>query len=376
MGFTIPKMNTVATEITDVSIYLRSVKKWGKSTLFRDVVRAKFNDLTKGVLVECGLENGDTMLDANMVHLDTYKEFVEFKKWLIEEKGKSHDIKMICFDTADELVPIFEAEIIRKHNAENPTKTCKSILAAYGGYNAGRKMAADLIKKYIGEIKKAGFAVWVIAHTKFKTIREKGSTEEEGYMQLTSNLVNDYESAFGDVFDATLTGVIDRVFDEKTDGKTTKKYTTDSVRKLYFRGTTLIDAGGRFASGTVPEYMEYNTDSFTFAKNFIEVVENGLKGSKIDTDNISAPKPQIKKASEVAKPKSEPEIIETLDDDDDIIVEADNSNVPDIEDIRAKFKAADDDTKAEVRNIMKKHGVKKLESLNNEGLLEIASILL
>ena len=280
MGFTVPKINSISTDVKDVSIYLRSVKKWGKSTLFRDVILEKYGDLTKGVLVECGLENGDSMLNSNMVHLDTYKEFIEFKKWLIENKGKGHNIEMICFDTADEMMPIFEKEVIRLNNIENPQKTCKSILAAFGGYNAGIQMAAGMVKKYIGEIKRAGFGVWVIAHSKFKTIREKGGLEEDGYMQLTSNLVNAYESAFGDIFDCTLTGVIDRAFDKKKDSNNKiKKYTTDSVRKLYFRGTALIDAGGRFASDTVPEYLEYDCDSREFAKRFIKTVEDGLKGS-------------------------------------------------------------------------------------------------
>ena len=196
MAFVKPQINTVATDIKNVSIYLRSVKKWGKSTLFRDVVLAKYNDLSRGVLVECGLESGDTMLNANMTHLDTYKDFVEFKKWLIETKGTEHNIEMVCFDTADEMMPIFEKEVIRLNNIENPQKPVKTIKAAFGGYNSGIEMAAGMVKKYVSEIKQAGIGVWVIAHSKFKTIREKGSLEEDGYMQLTSNLVSAYESAF------------------------------------------------------------------------------------------------------------------------------------------------------------------------------------
>ena len=64
-------------------------------------------------------------------------------------------------------------------------------------------------------LQNAGFGVWVIAHTKFKTIKEKGGLEEDGYMQLTSNMGADYEAAFGDIFDVTLTGVIDRDVEEK-----------------------------------------------------------------------------------------------------------------------------------------------------------------
>lgn len=359
MAFVKPQINTIANDIKNVSIYLRSVKKWGKSTLFRDVLLAKYNDLSRGVLVECGLETGDTMLNANMTHLDTYKDFMEFKKWLIETKGKEHNIELVCFDTADEMMPVFEKEVIRLSNIENPQKPCKSILAAFGGYNSGVQMAASMVKKYIAEIKQAGFGVWVIAHSKFKTIREKGGLEEDGYMQLTSNLVAAYESAFGDIFDCTLTGVIDRVFDEKKDGQKTKKYTTDSVRKLYFRGTTLIDAGGRFASNTVPEYLEYDMPSLDFAKLFIKTIEDGLAGSAIDVPKsapVTAPKP-------VQQPESEDEDEVPFEIDDNIIEEPESEVDKDalMTEIRGLFKEADKDKKAQVKALLKESGVAKLD---------------
>lgn len=380
MGFTVPRINTISTDIKDVSIYLRSVKKWGKSTLFRDVIIEKYGDLSKGVLVECGLENGDSMLNANMVHLDTYKEFVEFKKWLIEGKGKEHNIEMVCFDTADEAVTVFESEVVRRHNTENPQKPVKSVLAAFGGYNAGIQMAAELMKKYFGEIKRAGIGVWVIAHSKFKTIREKGGLEEDGYMQLTSNLVSAYESAFGDIFDCTLTGVIDRAFDEKTDGKTTKKYTTDSIRKLYFRGTTLIDAGGRFASNTVPEYLEYDCDSREFARTFIKTIEDGLKNSAIDVSKVtpSAPTPAPKKSTPAPVP-----VENDIDLDDDITADEPAEETANTEskeqlmaEIRKSFKDADKDTKEKVKAMLKENGSGKLDnSLPISVLIEISEIL-
>ena len=38
----------------------------------------------------------------------------------------------------------------------------------------------------MAKLQDAGFGVWVIAHTKFKTIKEKGGLDEDGYMQLSS----------------------------------------------------------------------------------------------------------------------------------------------------------------------------------------------
>ena len=36
MAFRKPTLNKTKTDIQSLTIYLRSVKKWGKSTLFRD----------------------------------------------------------------------------------------------------------------------------------------------------------------------------------------------------------------------------------------------------------------------------------------------------------------------------------------------------
>ena len=174
MAFAIPTINTITSDMCDLSIYLRSIKKFGKSTLFRDFVLEKFRDPSRGFLISVGKEKGAKLLDGlNNSHLETYKDFVDMKKWLIGEKGKSHNIRVVCFDTADELFPIFEKEVIRKYNVEErPQKLCTSIKSAYGGYNRGVEMVADMVKDYMSDIMDAGFGVWVIAHTKYKNIKQ------------------------------------------------------------------------------------------------------------------------------------------------------------------------------------------------------------
>ena len=55
MAFKKPVINTIKPDIKNVSIYLRSVKKFGKSTLFRDVILEKYGDPARGLLVEIGM---------------------------------------------------------------------------------------------------------------------------------------------------------------------------------------------------------------------------------------------------------------------------------------------------------------------------------
>ena len=94
MAFVKPVINEIKPDIKNLSIYLRSTKKFGKSTLFRDVVLAKYGDPSRGLLVGCGNEVGYKMLDnLNVTQVNTYKDMIELQKWLIEEKGKNITLK-------------------------------------------------------------------------------------------------------------------------------------------------------------------------------------------------------------------------------------------------------------------------------------------
>ena len=380
MAFQLPVINTILADIKNVSIYLRSTKKFGKTTLFRDVILAKYGDPSRGLLVGCGNEKGYKMLDnLNCTQVTSYKELSELKEWLIKEKGKSHNIEIVAFDTGDELTLIADKETIRRSNLENPNKTTKSIKAAFGGYTGGEKYSAnDIIKPYMTELQDAGFGVWVIAHTKFKTIKEKGGLEEDGYMQLTSNMGADYEAAFGDCFDVVLTGVIDRALEEKQVKDTVKKYATDTVRKLYFRGTPLIDAGGRFADGAVPEYLVF--DKPNMAEEFIKTVEEGMEKSKTEfTSKPTTKKKTTKKPEPIEEPvEDEMEIVdevpfdieEEVVEDTMITLDADRLAA-----IRAAFKSADATTKASVKKHLADYGNKLSDTMSKEDVDAIENIL-
>ena len=385
MAWSKPVVNVIKPDIKNLSIYLRSTKKFGKTTLFRDMILAKYGDPSRGLLVGCGNEIGYKMLDnLNVTQVKTYKDMTELANWLIAEKGKEHNIEIVAFDTGDELALITDAETIRQSNVENPTKKCKSIKGAFGGYTAGEKFSAnDLIKPYMTRLQDAGFGVWVIAHTKFKTIKEKGGLDEDGYMQLSSNMGADYEAAFGDIFDVTLTGVIDRDLETKQVGDKTKKYATDEIRKLYFRGTTLIDAGGRFADGAVPEFMVF--DKPDMGAEFVRVVEEGMEKSKSTLGKrksnpvVSTPKPEIQVTPEPETPK-----VDFLSDieDDDLLDESPVSEVPteskypsDLNGtIRTMYKECKDATlKASVKEVIAEYG--KLNDVDEDGLKRIYDMM-
>ena len=128
-----PSVKRTKIDMTSLKIYIRGEKKTGKSTLFRDLILEKFGDAKKGLLIGFGAEVGYELLDnLNSVQVENYADFKEFVTWLITQKGKEHDIRMVAFDTVDELLPILEKEVCRLSTIETK-KPCKSINSAFSG---------------------------------------------------------------------------------------------------------------------------------------------------------------------------------------------------------------------------------------------------
>ena len=306
-----------------------------KTTLFRDLVIEKFGDAERGLLVGCGAEVGYNILDnLNATQVEEWEDLEDLKEWLIEEKGKEHNIEMVAFDVVSEIIPMAEEQIIQ-NSIRDTGKPCKSFNSAYGGYGEPRKQLLKLLKGYFSELIKAGFGVFAIAHTKSKKIKEKGD-DTEGYDVLTSDLSNDCESIFGDIFDCVLTGVIDRTV---VDGKITAE-----SRKLWMRGNGYIDAGCRFGKDCVPEYIDFTEKNM--ARIFIDTLEEGLRLSR--TDAVS--KEEFKSLQE----EERKELTEK-------IINAQTSSAT------KKVKISDADKQALVDNLQK--NITKLDTVKIKGLV-------
>lgn len=385
--FTKPKINTIKPDIKNAYIYFRAVRKWGKTTTWKNIILHKYNgDASKGLLIEVGNEHGTTMLDnINTTHASSYKDLIQLKDWLIKEKGNEHNIEMLCFDVVDELPEIFDKEIIRLNSIENPNKPCKSIKSCFGGYNAGVEMSANKIKAYMEELKNAGFGIMCIGHTKMKAVSDKATTEDEKWMTLTGTLSSNYESAIADVCDIVLTGNIEREFETKGEGDSAKNYLVSEERRLYFRGTELIAAGSRFAPGTVPDYIVFDGTPEEFAAKLINTIEEGMEKSKTSSTSIkkkstkSTPIPAPTPISE-PDPEENPEV---SDEDFDIFGDDETPQeeavVPVDKDtltaIRANFKSADADTKSQVRSVLSNYNGKLSSEMRPSDVEKIKTIL-
>ena len=386
MAFTKPVVKRSETEINKITGFIMGVRKFGKTTLWADMIREKFGDPSKGLLVSCGLEHGTNMIDnINTTHIDTYKDMMELKKWLIETKGDEHDIQMICFDSAEELFSIFEAETIRRSNLETG-KQVRSIKAAYSGFTNGEKECAKLVKKFFNELYTVGIMPWAIGHTKLKTVRDKGSMDEEGFQKLGSSLIADYESVCSDCFDIIVTGLVNREIEERGSGDSTKRYVKEAERRLYFRGNEIVEAGGRMKDLSVPEYIVF--DKPNMAKDFIETIENALKAGRVDKNDTKPtqkkkPAKKLEPVEETIEEDSEA-VGEQIDENFDLFneeeVEQEKEAVVSVDkevltSIRTSFKTADPDVKAKVKTILGNYGGKLSSEMKPSDVERIKEIL-
>ena len=107
------------------------------TTLFRDMVLEEYNgNPEKGLLVGVGNETGYAYLDElNTTHVESWADMEELKKWLIKgKKSGEHEIELVAFDTADEIIPLAETEVCRLSQISTG-KPCDSINKAFGGLN-------------------------------------------------------------------------------------------------------------------------------------------------------------------------------------------------------------------------------------------------
>jgi hypothetical protein len=376
-----PTLQRSATEINKITGFIMGVRKFGKTSLWADMINAKFNDPEKGLLVSCGMEHGTNMIDNIFTtHANTWKDLVEVKDWLIKEKGNEHNVEMVCFDSAEEFFGIAETEVIRLSILESGKKI-KSIKGAYGGYTNGEKECAKIVKKYLNDLYNAGIVPWMIGHTKLKTVKDKSSLDEEGFQRLGSSLIADYESAVADCFDIIATGLIDREIEERGEGDSTKRYVKETERRLYFRGNEIVEAGGRLKDLSIPEYIPFN--QLNMGQIFIDTIEEALRKGRSNGSSNTMNKSTYKESEpdKVIMTKKKPNFMDDLE-DDDLLEESNESEVPteskyptDLNGtIRTMYKECEDATlKASVKEVIAEYG--KLNDVDEDGLKRIYDMM-
>lgn len=368
------KRNTISQNMEDYSIALLGEAGVGKTTLMVETCEKEFG-ADGYVIFNMGAEQGVDCIDgAAYVDIPDWKALDTTIKDLIKNKDTEYkDIKVIVYDTLDQLFEFGERETIRRFNVENMGeknfKQCTSINSAYGGFGKGLDKTIEIIIKTITDLQAAGYRVWYTAHLKSRDIVD--AVSGESYTQLTASMPQKYFNAIKDKMHCVGVACIDRTIETESTGRknivTKQEITVNKVkeerRKIVFRDDNYsVDSKSRFKN-IVPE-ITMDTDEF------IKAIKDAIADSKRDV----VAKPSTPKTTKKVEPKPEYVVEEVEEDIDDIDTVEETTTSVTADEIRALFKAADKDTKAKVKEIIAEFGG-KLDDADQDGLDRMYEIL-
>ena len=254
----------------------------GESGIGKTTVIKEFCEKLAGedgyLFLEIGKEDGHDAINGIVYEtVEDWDKLTEVVDDIIENRTTDYkDLKVVVFDTYDELFAIAEPEVIRMHNKENPTKTTRSIKSAFGGFQAGEEKAIEIVLDILWSLKKVGVSFIVIGHTKTRNATDAITGED--YMQVTTNMSQKYFNAIKTKAHFLGVATIDReIIKEKTGKKNvvTKKDIEKGViksqtRKITFRDDNfVIDSKSRFAD--IVESIPLDSDEL------IKAITNAIK---------------------------------------------------------------------------------------------------
>lgn len=361
------KRSVVSSNIWDFSVGLIGESGIGKTTIISAVCE-KLVGADGYILLNIGKEWGVSAINGiTYEDVPDYKTWDEITKDIIKNKATEYpNLKILVADTLDQLFDISEPEIIRiynnEHIGEKDFRKATSVNMAYGGFGRGEDKVIQAILGRIEALRKVGVMFWFTGHTKSREIVDPltGTT----FTNLTTNMMQRYFNAIKTKTDVLGVACIDRdVIKEglgRKDIVTRKEVTRNKIvsesRKIKFRDESYcVDSKSRFA-GITPEIS-------LDADEFIDALTTAITAA----GGTSVPKSKPKSAP---KAKPEPETIDPDDEEfEDVTPEFDIEAYR--EEIRTKYKAADKDTKAEIRAILAEKCDKKLDNADKDVLDEI-----
>ena len=366
----------------------------GKSTLIKNVCEKEFGD--EGyIFINCGQESNiiDGIVEADA---KDFKTVVDIVSDIATNRDTDYkDLKVVVFDTLDQLFSIAEQYVVAKWNRDNANepkvKKAKSIRMCHGGFGGGEDETIKTILGVFAKLKSVGVAPWYIGHVKTKELTDPvtGST----YSKLTTNMTNRYFEAIKEKTNLIGIAAIDRTIEVQSTGKknivTNKDITINRVinerRKVSFRDSNfIIDAKSQFPHivNEIPldadEFIKAIKDAIQAAKN-----ENSGVAQKINdfNDAVLEAKEELKRPAQTED--DEQEVV--LDDTDDGIVDevpvGDSEEIFDDEEasdypadlaetVKEMMMHCDRDSKIAAKEIIKKYG-QKFTDINETGLKEL-----
>lgn len=286
-------VNELKVDLTNYDYFLNGEGSVGKTSLAYELGKKVTGSNEGSFLITIGEEPKPDHLDGALYdRAKTWADLVDIKDDLIDNKKEYPHTKFVVFDSFDEFCRLAEEEVVRLNNKEFPDKRTTTIKAAYGGYQAGESKALEMMLKFTGEIKDAGYTRFYIGHTKEKNKKDLISDIE--YSVITNNVAAKYYDSFKHkvaiacvAYTERDMGNLETVKDAFTKGT---KQTGDIISKkrvIVFRDDdNVIDTKCYFKH--ITPKIDFSTDGFIKAiEDAIKAELEEVKGKPVDDKEIA-----------------------------------------------------------------------------------------
>lgn len=403
------KINKMSEKFEDYSYIINGVGGIGKTTLVYEIGKIITGSNEGTFIITCGGENKPKHIPGAFGDVaPDFKTFCAIVKELCDNKEEYPNTRFVAIDSLDEYARITENFVVSEWNSQcDINERAKSIAQAYKGYQKGENRACDLMIQQVMKLQNAGYSILEIGHTKTK-LKEDVLTKVQ-FEQLTCNLDNKYYNALKDKVNLVAMCYWENTVENIEEKKNAFTKKMDKVGELTDRKRVMVFADDDNAIDT-KTHFEYITSKIDLsAEGFIKAVEEAIAMKIAATEGnitISAPtkKPLITEPDEegikdeienhvgdemdgidesvIDDPtESEPEDIfadeEEPADDEEINVEDEPTSVDKatLDAIRASFKSANADIKAEVRVVLSNYNGKLASEMKPSDVEKIKEIL-
>ena len=373
------KKVSISIDPVDYNITICGESGIGKTTLAKETCEKLVGD--EGYIhFDIGRERGADAIEGIVSeHIGDWAKLTEVVDDIVENKESDYPaLKVIIWDTLDELILLAEAESIRQYNKKQSSipngRKVDTIDAAWAGFGRGQAYAIELILNVFDKLNNVGISNFIVAHVKRTDIVDPVS--QETYSKLTADTTQKYFNAIKNKQHFIALAYIDRdIVKEKIGRKNvaTKEDITISKavkesRVISFRDDTYsVDSKSRFAE--IVDRIPFDTDEFIKAMTDAIIAEKTKNGKTI----TEAQKEQ--KVRDKAK-ADKAELFSKQAKADKAVAELEENRQNYLDTISTSFSSADADLKAKAKELLTNTGCKKFSDpeLPIEALKEIAEL--